>query len=191
MRGKSADFEAGKIPVLMRLAHFRYIEEVAASIETGMNFASVVLIMFLMFFATGEVAGRYIFNQPIPGHVEITEQLMAAVVFLGIAYTQRVGGHIRMELFMMRVIKGRMYHFAECLTIFLSLVVYAVITIYSFKTAMHSLSVHDTTAYLYWPTWPSKLCISIGSFFLCVRFILQFFQHLCQALDGIEMKDLT
>ena len=45
------------------------------------------------------VLGRKFFNMPILGYIDIVEIMMAFMVFLAIAYTERLGGHIRMELF--------------------------------------------------------------------------------------------
>jgi len=112
------------------------------------------------------------------------------VVFFGIAYTQRVDGHVRMELFVTRVLRGRSYHIAEGITTALSLVVYLFIFIYSFKAALFSLQVGDTTAYLYWPTWPSKFAIPLGSLFLCMRFAIEIVQHTAQAIVGGENRHL-
>jgi len=143
-----------------------------------------------MFFSTTEVLSRYFFNYPIPGHVEIVELIMAAIVFLGIAYTQREGGHVGMELFVTYVLKGRIYHIFEAIVTVLSLFVFIFITIYSFKSTLFSFEVGDSTPFLYWPTWPSKLTIPIGSFFLCIRFIIELIEHISQAIVGIEMRDL-
>ncbi|MFO8164630.1 MAG: TRAP transporter small permease [Desulfatiglandales bacterium] len=159
-------------------------------VEDWLNICSVFLIMILMFFASGEIIGRYVFNFPIPGHVELVELLMAGIVFLGIAYTEREGGHIRMELFLTRVLKGRAYHTAEIITSTLSLFVYIFIMYYSFRSTLNAIQVGDSTAYLYWPTWPSKMLIPIGSLLLCIRFIIEIFQHLCQVVAGAEMREL-
>jgi len=174
-----------------RFGILRAIEGKIRVVEDWLNLASVFIIMFLMFFATAEIIGRYIFNAPIPGHVEIVELIMAGIVFLGIAYTERVGGHIRMELFVTRVLKGRAYHIAEVITSGLSLLVYVFIFIYTFKFTLFSYQIGDVTAYINWPTWPSKLLIPIGSFFLCIRFFIEFIQHLSQAIVGVEMRDLS
>ena len=178
-------------PVWKKSAFFRKFEAVVSLIEDWLNLGSVYIIMFLMFFATAEIVGRYFFNNPIPGHVELVELIMAGIVFLGIAYTERVNGHIRMELFVTHVLKGRAYHLAEVITSALSLMVYFFIMVYSFKSTMFAIEVGDTTAYLYWPTWPSKLVIPIGSFFLCLRFTIEIIQHFCQFVVGVEKRDLS
>ena len=159
-------------------------------VEDWLNLGSVFIIMFLMFFATAEIIGRYVFNAPIPGHVEIVELIMAGIVFLGIAYTERVGGHVRMELFVTRVLKGRAYHIAEVITSGLSFFVYVFIFVQTLKFAIFAYQINDVTPYINWLTWPSKLAIPIGSFFLCMRFIIEFIQHLSQAIVGVEMRDL-
>jgi C4-dicarboxylate transporter DctQ subunit len=178
------------VPAWKRSSTLRFLEGNMRHIEDWLNLASVFIIMFLMFFATTEIVGRYIFNSPVPGHVEIVELIMAGVVFFGIAYTERVGGHVRMELFVTRVLKGRGYHIAEAVTAFLSLFVYIFILIYTFKASMFSFQMGDNTAYLYWPTWPSKFAVPLGSFFLCIRFLIEIIQHVSQAVFGGEMREL-
>jgi C4-dicarboxylate transporter DctQ subunit len=180
----------GQTPVWKRSSLFRAIEGKIRIMEDWLNLCSVFIIMFLMFFATAEILGRYLFNSPIPGHVEIVELIMAGVVFFGIAYTERVGGHVRMELFVTRVLKGRAYHIAEVITATLSLFVYTFILVYTFKASVFSYQIGDNTAYLYWPTWPSKFAVPLGSLFLCIRFAIEIIQHSCQAIAGTEMRDL-
>ncbi len=180
----------GQTPAWKRFSFLRVIEGNIRHIEDWLNLTSVFIIMFLMFFATTEILGRYIFNAPVPGHVEIVELIMAGVVFFGIAYTERVGGHVRMELFITRVLKGRAYHIAEAITTTLSLFVYLFICVYTFKFALFSLQMGDVTAYINWPTWPSKFAIPLGSFFLCIRFVIELIQHISQAIAGVEMRDL-
>jgi C4-dicarboxylate transporter DctQ subunit len=177
-------------PAWKRYRAFRVFEGIVSHVEDWLNLASVFIIMFLMFFASAEIIGRYVFNFPIPGHVEIVELIMAGVVFFGIAYTQRVDGHVRMELFVTKVLRGRSYHIAEAITTALSLFVYLFILIYTFKAALFSLKVGDSTAYLYWPTWPSKFAIPLGSLFLCLRFVIEIIQHTAQAIVGVEKRYL-
>ena len=179
-----------RIPTWKKFSLLRIANENIKYIEDWLNLASVFIIMFLMFFATTEIVGRYIFNAPVPGHVEIVELIMAGVVFFGIAYTERVGGHVRMELFVTRVLKGRAYHIAEAITAILSLFVYIFILIYTFKASVFAFQMGDNTAYLYWPTWPSKFAVPLGSLFLCIRFLIEIIQHIAQVVSGGEMREL-
>ena len=66
-------------------------------LNQGANTLAVMIIFFMMFHITADVAGRYLFNNPIPATYEITEMLMVLVVFLGLGYTQASRSHIRVE----------------------------------------------------------------------------------------------
>jgi len=178
----------GEMPARKQL--ISYIDRWISPVETGLNIVGAVLIGFLMLFTVGEIVGRYLFNSPIKGHVEIVQLTMAGVVFLGIAFTQKVGGHVRMELFIVRVLKGRLRLIVESFTLLLALFIFAIITVYSLQDTLYCLSIGDNTPLLYWPTWPSKLCIPVGSFFLCLRLVIQIVQYLSQAVVDVEPKEL-
>ena len=177
----------GEMPARKQL--ISYIDRWVSPVETGLNIVGAVLIGFLMLFTVGEIVGRYLFNSPIKGHVEIVQLTMAGVVFLGIAFTQKVGGHVRME-FVVNALKGRLRLIVESFTLLLALFIFAMITVYSLQDTLYCLSIGDNTPLLYWPTWPSKLCIPVGSFFLCLRLVLQIIQHLSQAVVGVERGEL-
>lgn len=178
-----------KRPVMNQFRVFHYLDKGNAYIETVLNMVGVAFIIILMFFTSCEILGRYLFNQPIPGYVEDTELIMAAIVFLGIGYNQRIGGHVRMPLIIDKI-GGRSYHIIEAVSLALGLVAYGIICIYSFKSTVNAYQVGDMTEYLYVPTWPSKLCIPLGSFFLCLRFMLQIIKNLGQAAVGVKLIEL-
>jgi TRAP-type C4-dicarboxylate transport system permease small subunit len=62
------------------------------------KYETAVVIFLLVFLATVNVLGRWLFFMPIDGYVDWVEQAMAFIAFLGIAYTKRLGGHIRMDI---------------------------------------------------------------------------------------------
>ena len=159
-----------------------YLERGFSVIETGLNYTGVVLIIFLMFFVTTGVLGRYFFNQPLAGYWDMAEMMLAVLVFFGIAYTQRMGGHIRIDLFITRL-RGRSYHIAEFLSLLLSLGIFAVIGFYGLKRALYAYASGDVSISMLWPIWPAMMSVAIGSFLLCARFIIQMFQHLVQAVS--------
>ncbi len=146
--------------------------------------------MFIMFYTTADVVGRYILNRPVPGTLDMTEMTMVVMVFFGIAYTQRLGGHITVNYFIIKL-KGRSYHLVKSMGMLLSLLAFGVIAYYGFKGMAEALGYGDVSASILWPTWPIRLCLAIGSTFLGVRFLIQALQHLNQAIIGVERKDLV
>lgn len=158
------------LPAWTKWKTFVAVDNFFRHIEDWLNLASVFIIMFFMFFASAEIIGRYVFNHPIHGHLEIVELIMAGVVFFGVAYTERTGGHVRMELFVTKVLRGRSYHLAEFITTAAALLTFIFILYYTTKSSWDALQFGDTTPDAYIPTWPSKFAIPIGSLFLCIRF---------------------
>jgi TRAP-type C4-dicarboxylate transport system permease small subunit len=162
------------------------VDRMLEKADTALNLICVSLIMFLMFFAAAEIIGRYFFNAPIPGHIEIVELLMVGVVFLGLAYTQLQDGHIRMQILEKRFFKGRAFNLAEALISLLSLLPFVMITYFSFLAALDAYEFGDVTSYINWPTWPSKMCIPLGGFFLCLRLVVQFIQRMRGTIYGVN-----
>ncbi|MBN1105730.1 MAG: TRAP transporter small permease [Deltaproteobacteria bacterium] len=171
-----------------RFRVFRYLDKANSYVETVLNVIGVVFILILMLFTASEIIGRYLFVYPIPGYVEDVELIMAAIVFLGIGYTQRVGAHIRMDI-VISMIKGRFCNIAEAISLLLALVGFAIICMSSFEATLDAYRMGDVTEYLYTPTWPSKLCVPIGSFFLCIRFIIQIVSNIAQAVVGPDVRE--
>ena len=180
--------EAREIPVwkqVTAVAMNRWVSK----LEDWLNIAGVTLIIVIMLLTVVGVVARYFFNWPIPGEVDITEILMAGIVFLGLAFTLRVGGHVRVE-FIINMFKGRNYHLIEFCTLLLALFLFVVIFISSFQFTLNSWVVGDVTPELLLPVWPAKLCVTIGTFLICLRLIIRLVQHLSQAIAGVERKGL-
>ena len=71
-----------------------------ARLEDVMNLIAAAAIFFLMFVGVFQVIGRTAFNTAIHGYIDYMEQASALFAFLGIAYAQRLGSHIGMDLTM-------------------------------------------------------------------------------------------
>lgn len=75
------------------------------SIERGIHRLSRILVLaagavlaLMMFLTVADVILRYFFNQPILGAFELTEFMMAIVVFCGVAYAQMKKAHINVDV---------------------------------------------------------------------------------------------
>ena len=58
-----------------------------------------IVLFFMMALTFADVVGRYIFNSPITGALELTEFSMAIVIFLGLALLSTEEGHVTVDLF--------------------------------------------------------------------------------------------
>ena len=77
----------------MRFAGFdRWVGPVLA-------FVAAALLMALMLLTCADVAGRYFFNHPVYGAFELTEMMLAALIFAGLPLVTLRNEHVTMDLF--------------------------------------------------------------------------------------------
>jgi TRAP-type C4-dicarboxylate transport system permease small subunit len=149
-----------------------------ARLENLFNGFAAASIFVLMVLATIQVVSRKLFNLPIPGYIDFAEQSIAIFAFMGAAYCQRLGGHVRMELFLDKMRRGRALWLAEGVTTLAALFIIVVLTIYSFSHFQRAWTIGDSTIDINLPVWPSKLLVSLALGFLAVRLLIQLFGFL-------------
>jgi TRAP-type C4-dicarboxylate transport system permease small subunit len=76
-----------------------YIERLAGFSGVLASYAVMVLIGFL----TVNVIMRYMFRKPFPFTEEVTGYLLIFIVFIGLAYTMKVGAHVVTDVFVSRI----------------------------------------------------------------------------------------
>ena len=83
----------------------------------------LAIIVMLTFF---DVVGRYLFNAPIIGAVDVIELMMGMMIYLGVGLTTHARGHIRVDLVSDRL-RGRLRALCDIFTLGISIVVVALI----------------------------------------------------------------
>ncbi len=134
-------------------------------------------IFGLMLLGVVQIFGRKFFNAPIFGYIDIVEIAMSALVFLGLAYTERLGGHIRMELIVTHL-KGRWQWLFELVGVILGLFIVAVLIFYSWEHAMRAYRSGDSTIDAQYLVWPSKMIVPISLALLFLRLLVSFWGYL-------------
>jgi TRAP-type C4-dicarboxylate transport system permease small subunit len=153
----------------------REVNRIAWRLENALALVSAMIILLAMLFVAAEVISRspYVFNSPIPGHLELSELLMPAIVFLALSYTQATGGHVRMTLAIDLLPRGPR-RFTEIAIKLLSLAVYAVLCFYSAKHAYGTWKFSDVTmSPPYFLVWPAAAMAPIGFFLSTLRIYLE------------------
>jgi TRAP-type C4-dicarboxylate transport system permease small subunit len=151
----------------------RQVNRIAWRIERFLGVISAAIILCVMLFVSAEVIGRQVFNSPIPGHLELSELLMPAIVFLAIAYTQSTGGHVRMTIAIDHLPPG-WRHVTEIVVKVLAIAVYSVLCFYSAKHAYRTWLFDDVTmSPPYFLIWPAAVMAPIGIFLVTLRIYLE------------------
>lgn len=151
-------------------------------VETGFNLFAAFAIFALMLLGIVQVLGRQLFNMPVRGYIDFVELAMTTFAFFGIAYCQRLGGHVRMEM-MLKPMRGRLLWGTEIFGTLVALVVIAVLIWYGWGHFLRAYQLGDSTIDTQLPVWPSKLGVPIAFFLLWLRLWLQFAGYLRLAID--------
>lgn len=169
MSASSTVLEDGSTLSRLDRAYFR--------LETVLTLAGGVVIFLLVFLASTNVLGRWLFNLPVSGYVDWVEQAMAFFSFLGIAYTQRMGGHIRMDM-LVGNLKGRLLWFSELVSVILMFLVTLVLIYGSYLHFLRAYQIGDSSLDIDLPTWPAKLVVPVALSILALRLLLQIWGYM-------------
>jgi TRAP-type C4-dicarboxylate transport system permease small subunit len=141
-------------------------------IENFFNFIAAMAIMALMLLGVGQILLRRLFNAPIFGYIDMVELSMATFAFLGAAYCQRLGDHIRMELLIGRL-HGRALWIAEFLGTLAALLIVGVLVWFGWEHFLRAYYLGDTTIDAQYPLWPSKLLVPVAFAVWFLRLAIQ------------------
>lgn len=147
-------------------------------IETLLALLSGIAVFALMVLAVFSVGGRNLMNAPLPGYVDWIEQAMPLIAFMGIAFVQREGGHIRMDL-VVGALKGRPLYVAEFITTFAILMLMTLLVWGSWAHFERSFDFaaplwsSDSSMDIALPLWPAKLLAPVAFSVICIRLVLQ------------------
>lgn len=149
-----------------------------ARIEGALAVLAGLAILLLMGLAVVQVGGRNFFGRPLPGYVDWIEQAMPLIAFMALAYTQRAGGHIRMDIVIGRF-SGRALWAAEWLTTLLTLLVIVLLIWGSWAHFGRSFDLsapmwsRDSSMDIGLPIWPAKLVVPVAFGVLGARLTIQ------------------
>lgn len=157
------------------------LDRVLGRVETIFNLVAAYSIVFLMLLGVSQILLRSI-GYPMWGYIDFVEQSIAVFAFMGIAYCQRAGGHVRMDL-AIRGLKGRWLWLAESLAIVLSLIVVGILIAYGYTHFERAFEQGDSTIDANFPVWPSKLIVPVAFSLLWLRLMLQLVGYMRLFLD--------
>ncbi len=147
-----------------------------------------ITLIWLTFMTVIDVMMRYIFFAPIPGASESTELLLPWIVFLAMAYTLRVGGHVRVTLVTTRLPKF-MQRWCEELDCIVGLVFFGVLTYCGWFTFLESFKMNEfMLATVKLPWWAGKFALPFGLFFMELRYLFRFISLLTTGTTGSEQE---
>lgn len=150
--------------------------------EDMANLFAAFAIFALMCLGVAQIVLRSVFNTPVTGYIDMVELSMASMAFLGAAYCQRLGAHVRMELLVGRL-RGRSLWLAESFGLLVAMFIIGTLVWYGWDHFMRSYTLGDTTIDAEFPVWPSKLLVPVAFGLWWIRLAIQFVGSVRLAID--------
>lgn len=183
MAGSSAVLEDGSL--LSR------IDRGLLRVETVFAMISGIAVFMLMVLAVWSVGGRKFFASPLPGYVDWIEFAMPLIAIMGISYTQRNGGHVRMDI-LIGQLRGRALWAAEMFSVIVILILMLALIWGSWAHFQRSFEFssplwsRDSSIDIGLPIWPAKLIVPMAFSVLALRLVLQIWGYGRALVLGLE-----
>jgi len=165
-----ASHHSEKITLLEKL------DRIFFKLETSLNMLGGIVIFLIVFLTATNVLGRWVFDTPVTGYIDWVEQSMAFFAFLGLAYCQRQGAHIRMDI-VINHLKKKMQWFMEIISLSFMLVISVILIYGSSLHALRAYNLGDSSMDIGLVTWPAKMIVPFALSVLVIRLILQLWAY--------------
>jgi TRAP-type mannitol/chloroaromatic compound transport system permease small subunit len=152
-------------------------------IERWLNLAAGILVLFIVLFSVINIVGRGAFNRPFNAYFDLMGQSVPLIAFFGLAFCQRVGGHIRMDLFIGQI-KGRLLWVIEAILTLLMMLTIAALSWGAWSHTVRAWTKGDSTEDINMPLWPIKGALFVMFVLLEARLTLQFVAYLRAIVTG-------
>lgn len=182
---------AGSAAVLEDGSLISRLDRKLLQLEQVFALLSGLAVFSLMLLAVISVGGRNAMNAPLPGYVDWIEQAMPLIAFMGIAFVQREGGHIRMDI-VLGALRGRGLWLFELISVLLMLVLMLALVWGSWAHFERSFDFaaplwsRDSSIDIGLPIWPAKLLAPMAFSVLVLRLLLQVWGYGRALVLGLE-----
>lgn len=156
------------------------------------NLATILglLIMILTFIIVVDGGGRFLFNKPLPGGVELSRIVLAWILYLSLTWGLLQGVHVRVTLFLERYPHGVRVA-AEVMIALLTMGFFCLMVYASSIQFWKSFKMGETMPAPIWiPFWLGKLAVPIGCLMIVVHLPIDLISRL-QALKARETSTLV
>lgn len=151
---------------------FELASQLYRHIRYGAGISASVCIFLMVCTIVPDCIGRFFFDKPIYGTLELNILFMSAVVFLSLAWTQSQRGHVRVEVLISKL-GPNMRSVFDIICWVIGFALFFAITIGGTKEAIHSITIGENLwGVKKFPVWPGKIAAAFGSALLCIQFLI-------------------
>ena len=163
------------------------LDRLSAKLEDALNFVAAMAILAVMVAGVAQIVSRSVSNglhqlvDAIPpfaiyGYIDYVQFIAVLYAVCGIAYCQRLGGHIRMELVLANI-RGRTLWIMEAIAVFLGAVVTVLLIVGTWDNFHNAWARGDSSMDINLALWPAKLVVPLMLVILLWRLLLQLWAY--------------
>lgn len=137
------------------------------------TWAALLCTAVLMVLSSADALGRYLFDLPIEGAFQISEDyLLVLAVFLGLGYSYQTGSHVRVTFVVDKLAAGARRvaeHAVQWFSLACALVLAAATGGQAFDLMKNGARSNGLVSY---PLWPAHFCVFFGCLMLALLIAL-------------------
>lgn len=165
----------------------RWVERFAFPLNRFAYGVGLAILFLMMLLTVGNVVGRRLagwapFFQPIPGAFELTNFMLALIVFFSIGYTLIRQGHISIDVVVSHF-SPRTRAVIDCIIYFLSLGLFSLVTWQSAVYAGRLFEGHNISGVLSLPIYIFVIAAAFGSLLFCLVLLVNILSSLAKAVQ--------
>jgi TRAP-type C4-dicarboxylate transport system permease small subunit len=151
---------------------FLELERLATTWTRGLALCSGWLLLAIAIGTAIDALLRDFFGRPLPGTFEVTELVLAAVIFFGLPYTSLTDGHVSVD-FLTSHLGQRAQYAIIAVNAVICAVLLGVITLQMTALAMEFLATQRTTITMRIPIFPCIVPVTVTAGLAALGFIVQ------------------
>jgi TRAP-type C4-dicarboxylate transport system permease small subunit len=130
------------------------------------------LVPIMMMLVVVDVFMRYVMHRPLMISDEFSAYMLVALSFLGLAYTWREGGHVRIEVLVSRF-RGRLYDWVRLIGLILTFIFMIELDRAACKMIVYALKINlRSSTWLMFPLFWPQLTVFIGFVLLTLLLVI-------------------
>jgi TRAP-type C4-dicarboxylate transport system permease small subunit len=157
------------------------IEVVVTQISRVLNVIGISSIGILMLMITADVIGRFLFDRPIMGTVDIAQYAMVVAVYCSVAYCAVVKGHVSVDLVVSRL-PQRVQAAIDSVTHLFSLALFSLVAWGATRELVRSIGREEVSWTINIPTWPFRIVLITGVVMLYLVLLIDLFHMVAKVV---------
>lgn len=158
------------------------IREWANRLSLWGEWVSVVGVIIMVAITCIDVIGAKLFLLPVPGYIEVVSLIQVATVVFAVAATQRYGGHISVEMFVLKFPR-KIRAIVKALVALLCLVIFVLLIYEGIGLGNEYREAGEVTATVKLPFYPFAYAFSVALIPIVMMMLADFIVAIKEALS--------